>query len=121
MLGRRQVTTRWADDNVQKQYGNIDMDHLATKSSSRDDFLVARLTISTNMLHKPDLYAAIYGTIVCPRTQITTPKVSPTGDTTPHNTDYSSSLQYMQPQCRESINISNLTSPGIEPGDIWFV
>ena len=30
------------------------MANLATKPSSRDDGLVARLAISTNMLHKPD-------------------------------------------------------------------
>ena len=40
------------------------MDNLATKLSSNDGGLVARLDISTNMLHKPDLSAARSGTIV---------------------------------------------------------
>ena len=31
----------------------VEMANLATKPSSRDDGLVARLSISTNMLHKP--------------------------------------------------------------------
>ena len=43
------------------------MANLATKPSSRDDVLVARLSISTNMLHEPDLSATISGTIVIPR------------------------------------------------------
>ena len=32
----------------------VDMANLATTPSSSDDGLVARLAISTNMLHKPD-------------------------------------------------------------------
>ena len=44
------------------------MANLATKQSSRDDVLVARLAISTNMLHEPDVSAARYGMILCPRT-----------------------------------------------------
>ena len=97
------------------------MDHLATKPSSRDYGLVAILAISTNMVHKPDLSAARSGTIVCPKTWITTPEVSPTGDTTPHDTDYVSSLHYMQRQGHDSINISNLIAPDIKTGAIWFV
>ena len=45
------------------------MDNLATKPLSRDDGLVARLSISTNMIHELDLSAAISGTILCPRAQ----------------------------------------------------
>ena len=63
------------------------------------------------MIHEPDLSAAISGTILCPRTRVTTTKVSPTRDPTPHDTDYVSSLQFMQCQGHDSINISNLTAP----------
>ena len=44
----------------------VEIANLSTKPSPIDDGLVARLSISTNMRHKPDLYAASYGTIVCP-------------------------------------------------------
>ena len=72
------------------------MTNLATKPSSRDDGLVARLVILSNMLHKPDISAARSGTILCPRTRGTTPEVSRSRETTPHDTDYVSSLQYTQ-------------------------
>ena len=88
------------------------MANLGTKPSSHDDGLLARLAISTNMLHKSDQSAARSGTIVCPRTRFTTPKVSTTRDPSPHDTDYASSLQYTQHQGHDSINISNLTAPG---------
>ena len=45
------------------------MDNLAIKPSSIDDILVAKSSISTKILHKPDLSAARSGTTVCPRTQ----------------------------------------------------
>ena len=54
---------------------SVDMAKIATKPSSRDDGLVDRLSISTNMLHKPDLYAARSGKIVCPKTWVTIPEV----------------------------------------------
>ena len=47
---------------------NAEVANIATKPSSRDDGFVAKLAISTNMLHKPDLSAARSGMIVCPRT-----------------------------------------------------
>ena len=53
--------------------------------------------------------------------RVTTPEVSPTSYTNPHNTDHISSLQYKQRQCHDSINTSNLTATGIEPGPIWVV
>ena len=62
---------------VKRRGIGVDMANLATKTSSRDDVLVARLSISKNMLHKPDLSAARSSTIVCPRTWVTTPKVLP--------------------------------------------
>ena len=46
---------------------DVEIANIATKPSSSYDGLVARLSISTNMLHEPDLSAAISGTIVCPR------------------------------------------------------
>ena len=72
---------------------------------------MARLAISTNMLRKADLYATRSGSIVCPRTRVTTTKVL-IRDTTPHDIDYVSSFQYMQRQDYDSINNSNLTAPG---------
>ena len=89
----------------------VDMANLATKPSSLHDGLVARLDISTNIPHETDLSASRSGTIVCPRTQVTNPKVSPTGDPTPHNAYYTSSLQYTQRQVHDSINISTLQLP----------
>ena len=71
---------------------------------------MARLVILT--LHEPDMSAARSGTIVCPRSRITTPEVSRSRETTPHDTDYFSSLQYMQQQCHDLTNISNRTAPG---------
>ena len=59
-----------------------------------------------------DLSAAISGTIICPRTRVTTPEVLLTRETTPHDTDYVISLQYMQRQRHGSTNISNRTAPG---------
>ena len=97
------------------------MANLDTKPSSSDDGLVDRLSISTKMLHEPDLYATIYGTIVCPITRVPTPKVLPTGYPTTHDIDYAISLQYTQRQGHDSMNISNLTDPGLKPGAIWFV
>ena len=99
----------------------FEMDNKATKPSSRDYGLVARLAISTNMLHKPDMSAEIFGTIVCPRTWVTTTKVSPNRYPNPHDTEYVSSLQYTQRQCHESIKISDLTATGIELEAIWFM
>ena len=64
------------------------------------------------MIHEPDLSASRYGTIVCPRTQVTTPEVLPTRDPTPHDTYYVSSLQCTQRQCHDLMNISNQTAPG---------
>ena len=64
------------------------------------------------MLQKPDLSASISGMIVCPRNRVTTPEVFPTKDTTPHDTDYVSSLQYTQRQGHDLTNISNQTAPG---------
>ena len=46
------------------------MDNLSTKPLSREGGLVARLAISTDMLHKQDISAAISGMIVCLRTQV---------------------------------------------------
>ena len=88
------------------------MTNLATKPSSRDYGLVARLVILSNMLHKPDMSAARSGTILCPRTLVSTPKVSCSRETTPHDTNYVSSLQYLQQQSHDSTNISNQTAPG---------
>ena len=48
---------------------HVEMANIATKPLPRDDGLVTRLSISTNTQHKPDLFAAISGTIVCPRAQ----------------------------------------------------
>ena len=45
----------------------VEMSNLATKPSSPDDGLVARLAISTNMLHEPDMSAARSSTMVYPR------------------------------------------------------
>ena len=47
----------------------IEMANIATKSSSIDDGIVARLSILTNMRHEPYLSAFISGAIVCPRTR----------------------------------------------------
>ena len=91
--------------------GCVEMANLSTKPSSRDYCLVARLAISTNMLHEPDISLARSGTIVCPRTRVTTPEVSPTRDPTPHNKYYASSLHYKQLHGHESTKISNLTAP----------
>ena len=89
------------------------MTNLATKPLSRDYGLVARLVILSNMLHEPDLSAARSGTIVCPRNRVTTPEVSRSRESTPHDTDYVSSLQYTQQQCHDSINIFlNRTASG---------
>ena len=63
------------------------MTNLATKPLLLDDGLVARLFILSNMLHEPDLSAANSGTIVCPRTRGTTPEVSRSRETTPHDSD----------------------------------
>ena len=68
------------------------MANLTTKPSSRDDGLVVRLKIPTNTQHKPYLSSARSGTILSPRTRVTTPEVSPTRDPNPHDTDYVSSL-----------------------------
>ena len=87
------------------------MPNLSTKPSSRDYCLVARLSILTNMLHEPDLSLARSGTIVCPRTRVTTLEVSPTRYPTPHNTYYVSSLQYKQLHGHELTKISDLTEP----------
>ena len=87
------------------------MNNQATKPLSRDDGLVARLVVLSNMIHKPDLSAARSGTIVCPKTRVTTPEVSRGRETTPHDTDYVSSLQYSRKQCHDSTKISNQTAP----------
>ena len=99
----------------------VDMDNLATKPSSRDDGLVARLSISTNMLHKPDLSASRSGTIVCPRAQGHNYQGIDRKDPTPHDTDYVSIPHFTKRQYHESIIISKIIAPGIKPGDIWFV
>ena len=102
-------------------WSSVEMANLATKPSSRDDVLVARLAISTNMLHEPDLSAARSGTIVFPITRkLTYSQGIYSRDPTPHDTDYVSSLQCMQHQRHDYITISNLTAPDIEPGAIWF-
>ena len=46
---------------VRAQDTSVEMDNISTKTSSRDDGLVDRLSISKNMLHKPYLYATRSG------------------------------------------------------------
>ena len=72
------------------------MANLATKSSSRDDGLVARLYISTNKLHKPNMFASICGTIIFPRKQGHNYRFIARREPTPHDIDYVSSLQCTQ-------------------------
>ena len=92
--------------------GSVDMANLATKPSSSDDGLVARLFIPKNMLHKTDLSTARSGTIVCPRTRFTTPKVLPTRDPSPHDREYVIIPQYTQRQGLDLMNISYQKAPG---------
>ena len=47
----------------------VDMVNISTKTSLHDDGLVSRLYILINMQQELDLSSAIYGTILCPRTQ----------------------------------------------------
>ena len=62
------------------------MDNLATKPPSRDYGLVARLGISTNMLHKPYLSASRSSTVVFPRAQDRNSRGIASKDPTPHYT-----------------------------------
>ena len=92
------------------------MANLETKKSSRDDGLVAILALSkkyymNQICMQPDL-VQLYD----PDHRVIIIEVSTTRDPTPHDKDYVISLQYMQRQCHDSINISNLTVPSIEPG-----
>ena len=97
------------------------MANIATKSPSRDDGLVARLAISKNILHEQELSVAISSTIVCPIEGGHNSRGIARRYHTPHDTYFTSSLQCMQRQYHDSINISNLTVHVIEPGAIWFV
>ena len=100
-------------------YDVFKISNLATKPSSCDYGLVPKLSGFKKNWHELDLYADQSGVLVCPITQghnfhYIVKNIN-------HDTCYNSSLQCTQYDFHNSINVSNITVPGINLRATWFV
>ena len=89
----------------------VEMAILATKPLSSDGGIVPSLTIPTNVWHTRSIWRHIWYNFMSQNMGSQLQRYIPPRVTTPHDTDYISSLQFIQLQCHDLINISNLSVP----------